>query len=196
MCQLVFRILISASLALLVLSPSVFAESVNVDWSKIPEANRQTLKDIQAAHDQKAASDSIACDLARAGFRLILDVFTPPKSTVNPPYVVSIALTFFLKSECYHTWAHDKDPRYSDNIRMTGPFINGVGYMTHARVRIYYSKEAVEWLEGGRKGKIKDKAVIIKEMFFTNPHPGKDGPDPQEINGWAVMIRSNESTKD
>ncbi len=68
--------------------------------------------------------------------------------------------------------------------------------MTHARVRIYYSKEAVEWLEGGRKGKIKDKAVIIKEMFFTNPHPGKDGPDPQEINGWAVMIRSNESTKD
>jgi hypothetical protein len=196
MRRLVSRFSVSLLLTLLVSSSSAFAEPVSIDWSKISKAHQKPIKDIQKAHEQKAAPDSIACDLARAGFQLILDIFTPPKSTVNPPYVVSIALTYFLKSECYHTWAHDNDPRYADNIRMTGPLINGVGYMTHARVRIYYSKEAVDWLEGGRKGKIEDKAVIIKEMFFTNPHPGKDGPDPQEINGWAVMVRSNESTKD
>ena len=196
MRRIVFQFSISILLILLVSSSSVFAESDSIDWSKVPEVHHQKLRDIQAAQEQNAAPDSILCAAARDAFSLILDAFTPPKSTVNPPIAIGIALTLFLPTECYHTWAHDKDPRYSDNIRMTGPFINGTPYMTHARVRIYYSKEAVEWLEGGRKGKIKDKAVLIKEMFFSNPHPGKDGPDPQQINGWAVMIRSNESTKD
>ncbi len=196
MHRLVFRFIFSFLLISWVASSSVFASPISIDWSKIPEVHHQKLKDIQKARDQKAAPNSILCGLARDAFRLVLDFFIPPKSTVTPPYAVSIALNLFLPTECYHTWAHDKDPRYSDNIRMTGPFINGVGYMTHARVRIYYSKEAVEWLEGGRKGKIKDKAVIIKEMFYTNPHPEKDGPDPKQINGWAVMIRSNQSTKD
>lgn len=55
-------------------------------------------------------------------------------------------------------WVRDK------GWRDTGPFVTGTSYGIHPAVRIYYSPEVVTWMEGGRKGKISDGAIVVKEM--------------------------------
>ena len=68
-------------------------------------------------------------------------------------------------------WARDKW------LRDTGPFIGGEYFGTHPAVRVYYSPEVIRWLEGGRKGRIPDGAVIVKEQYAPArcPPRGQDG---------------------
>ncbi|MGB0410325.1 MAG: hypothetical protein ACPGFA_01955 [Pikeienuella sp.] len=58
-------------------------------------------------------------------------------------------------------WVRDKA------WRDTGPFLFSVNYGIHPAVRIYYSPEVIEWLEGGRKGVIADGAIVVKEMVSS-----------------------------
>ncbi len=95
-------------------------------------------------------------------------------------------------------WAVDK------GIRDTGPFADQLYYGTHPAVRMHYSPEVLEWLEGGRQGEIADGAVIVKEMFLPpaaiyaqlERHPYlRDNPAQyqelveQLLTGWAVFIK-------
>lgn len=89
-------------------------------------------------------------------------------------------------------------------IRDTGPFINGDYYGTHPAVRIHYSPEAVQWIDGGREGPVPQGAILIKEMF--NPPAAlyatlaetpylKNNPVLYEalladlLVGWTIMIQ-------
>ena len=58
-------------------------------------------------------------------------------------------------------WVRDKE------WRDTGPFVLDTSYGIHPAVRIYYSSEIIDWLEGGREGAIADGAIVVKEM--ANP---------------------------
>ena len=95
-------------------------------------------------------------------------------------------------------WAVDKE------LRDTGPFVDRVYYGTHPAVRIYYSPEVMEWLEGGRYGELRDGAVIVKEMFPApvgiyrqlRRHPYlAENPEAYQrllaelLDGWAVFIK-------
>lgn len=55
-------------------------------------------------------------------------------------------------------WVRDK------SWRDTGPFLLDTNYGIHPAVRIYYSPEVIEWLEGGRQGAMADGAIVVKEM--------------------------------
>lgn len=55
-------------------------------------------------------------------------------------------------------WVRDKE------WRDTGPFVLDTSYGIHPAVRIYYSPQVIDWLEGGRKGAIADGAMVVKEM--------------------------------
>ncbi|KHQ52870.1 hypothetical protein [Mameliella alba] len=55
-------------------------------------------------------------------------------------------------------WKRDK--RWRD----TGPFVFNMSFGIHPAVRMYYSPEIIDWLEGGRTGTIPDGAIVIKEM--------------------------------
>lgn len=55
-------------------------------------------------------------------------------------------------------WKRDK--RWRD----TGPFVFNMSFGIHPAVRMYYSPEIIDWLEGGRDGVIADGAIVIKEM--------------------------------
>src|SRR5258708_2172219 len=55
-------------------------------------------------------------------------------------------------------WCQDKW------VRDTGPYLDSAYYGTHPAARIFYSPEVITWLQGGRKGKIADGAIIIKEQ--------------------------------
>ncbi len=167
-----------------------------INMAEVPKDRLKAVEDIISAIEGKAASNSLLCEAANLAFKLILADMNPPKETITVPLWQIGAMSLFFVSECYHSWEHDHDPSVKDNIRMTGPFINGQSFMTHARVRIYYSDDMVDWLKGDRKGEIANNSVMIKEMFFSDPQPSEKSPDPKEINGWAVMVRSNESTKD
>ena len=128
------------------------------------------------------------------------------------------ALMLFMSTGGFEDWVHDKVPRSGD-IRMTGPFIDlnavptlndgkpadatqvatfeqlaGIGYMTHSRVRIYYSPEVVTWLENSRQGVIPDGGMIVKQMYFADP--ASPTVSPTEVAGWAVMFKDSRVTKD
>ncbi|EPX85991.1 hypothetical protein [Salipiger mucosus] len=104
-------------------------------------------------------------------------------------------------------WLRDK--RWRD----TGPFVLDTSYGIHPAVRMYYSPEIVDWLEGGREGRVPDGAVVVKEMA-TPPsaryveyrrmldylHP--DAPETVETKmldflrktgglNWTVMVRDS-----
>src|SRR5690606_6316948 len=68
----------------------------------------------------------------------------------------------FLVNGGYKDWVHDL------TWRLTGPYVgeipDGNSYGVHPAVRIYYSPEVMEWLCGGRKGRIGDNAMLVKEM--------------------------------
>lgn len=55
-------------------------------------------------------------------------------------------------------WVRDK------SWRDTGPFVLDTSYGVHPAVRIYYSPEVLEWLEGGRAGPVPDGTMVVKEM--------------------------------
>ncbi|MGY9047916.1 hypothetical protein P775_11445 [Puniceibacterium antarcticum] len=55
-------------------------------------------------------------------------------------------------------WTPDK------SWRDTGPFVLESSYGVHPAVRIYYSPQVIDWLEGGRLGAVPDGAMVVKEM--------------------------------
>ena len=115
------------------------------------------------------------------------------KDTQLVPVEHMVEISSFLYKGLYSNWVHDVDAR-SMNIRPTGPFIDGTGYNTHQRVRVYYSNDVVDWLQNDRKGDVPDGAMIVKQMYPTDPesttYPG------DKVTGWAVMIRDGKATKD
>ena len=96
------------------------------------------------------------------------------------------ALYAFLEGNCYAGWAHDKD------LRNTGPSLFGWNLGTHPAVRIYYSKEAVEWMERpkDKRGEMPDNAIIVKQMH--NPPASANNP----ISGWTTMVRDSKGSWD
>lgn len=96
--------------------------------------------------------------------------------------------------------------------RDTGPFLLGTGYGIHPAVRIYYSPEVLDWLKGGRKGKIADGAIVVKEMAsppaarYNEYRAGlvaQYPDDPKRVEGeqlaflknngmsWTVMVKDS-----
>lgn len=124
----------------------------------------------------------------------------PPKAPLPLPHKLTSPeyqklLYPFLASREYIRlgWARDK------RVRDTGPFIEGKYYGTHNAVRIFYSPEVIEWMTGGRKGRIPDGAMIIKEMF--NPPAARwdsttGAKLDSSVSGWAVMVRDSIGSKD
>jgi hypothetical protein len=109
----------------------------------------------------------------------------------------------FLNNKRYRNlgWCSDKD------LRDTGPYIDGRYYGTHPVVRIWYSPAAARWVHNGRKGRIDDGAIIIKEQFSTNPMTPAAawaGKSEKQIddwffggNGdWTVMVRDAKGSAD
>ncbi|MEM7478196.1 MAG: hypothetical protein AAF483_24685, partial [Planctomycetota bacterium] len=90
-------------------------------------------------------------------------------------------------------WAKDK------GVRDTGPFINGKEYGTHPAVRIFYSPEMMEWMVGGRKGRIPDGAVMIKEQFKA-PAARYEGMNDEQLwdalGSWTIMVKDSEGSHD
>jgi hypothetical protein len=84
-------------------------------------------------------------------------------------------------------------------LRDTGPFINNQSYGTHPSVRVFYSAEVRDWLLGGRKGAIKDGAVIIKEQLkppaAAHLAMGEDNPKGCS-NDWTFMIKNAKASRD
>jgi hypothetical protein len=107
----------------------------------------------------------------------------------------------FVRDKSYADWCSDKF-RTTD-IRPTGPIVplgkriddpsgerGPIGLGTHARVRVYYSVEVIEWLRNDRRGTIPKGAMIVKEMY-----PGNDSTSKKH-DGWAVMIRDPAASHD
>ncbi len=88
-------------------------------------------------------------------------------------------------------WCEDK------GVRDTGDWVNSVYYGTHPAVRIFYSKEVMDWLRNGRQGKIADGAVIIKEQY---PPPAIRWVGTPESAlkpvDWTFMIKNSAASKD
>lgn len=101
----------------------------------------------------------------------------------------------FLQKRQYRDlgWAVDK------GVRDTGPFIDGKAYGTHPAVRIYYSPEIIEWLQGGMKRAIPDGAMMIKEQF-KEPAARYDGLSEAKLwarlTSWAVMVKDSAGSHD
>lgn len=85
----------------------------------------------------------------------------PEDPCAAPPAPDKAVLQAWLKAECYKRpelgFARDKEEK-----RKTGPTL---GTAPHGRVTVYYSKDVLAWLQGGRRGAISDGALIVKEMF-------------------------------
>jgi hypothetical protein len=86
-------------------------------------------------------------------------------------------------------WKHDK------RIRDTGPYVKGTFYGTHPSVHIYYSPQVIEWLKNGRKGKIADGAMIIKEQH-SPPAARYDGKGYVQPSDWTIMVKDSKGSKD
>ena len=109
---------------------------------------------------------------------------TPRSGLPLPSQVANSAyeplLYSFLRKYQYRTskWVHDK------RVRDTGSYakgrFNGLDYHgTHPAVVIYYSPDVYCWLLGGRKGRLADGAMIIKEMY-PPPADRYEGQDPSK----------------
>ena len=90
-------------------------------------------------------------------------------------------------------WIPDKQ------VRDTGPYINGKYYGTHPAVNIYYSPEVIQWLKNGRRDKIPDGAMIIKEQFEP-PAARYEGLDDdarfEHLSSWTVMVKDAAGSHD
>ncbi|HYL77150.1 MAG TPA: cytochrome P460 family protein [Bryobacteraceae bacterium] len=89
-------------------------------------------------------------------------------------------------------WCQDKW------VRDTGPYLDSTYYGTHPAARIFYSPEVIAWLLGGRKGKIADGAVIIKEQYAP-PAANYWNQSDDNIgcpNDWTFMIKKSSASQD
>ena len=130
----------------------------------------------------------------------------PPKgdhgepSGLPRPSSVSVAafegeLFPFLNARRYEAlgWAKDK------GVRDTGPFLNGKYYGTHPAVRVWYSPEAIGWLEAGRVGPLPDGAMLIKEQYQppAERHAGKTEEELRaSLQSWTVMVKDSRGSRD
>ena len=121
----------------------------------------------------------------------------PADNSITIPNAVIGRISQFLLKDIYTGWCHDVSPR-TNNVRTTGPYVDGRAITTHARVRVFYSKGVVNWLEGGRRGAIPDGSMIVKEM-----HPMPEEVSPNEPpgarnapTGWALMVRDAQASHD
>lgn len=101
----------------------------------------------------------------------------------------------FLNARTYVElgWKRDK------TIRDTGPYLDGQYYGTHPAVRVFYSPEVVQWLEDGRRGRIPDGAMIIKEQYAPPAarHHGKTEAELRKsLESWTVMVKDSEGSHD
>ncbi|MCO6047990.1 cytochrome P460 family protein [Aeoliella sp. ICT_H6.2] len=90
-------------------------------------------------------------------------------------------------------WKRDK------GIRDTGPYMDGKYYGTHPAVRVFYSPEVIEWLEGGRQGAVPNGAMIIKEQYAApaERHLGKSEDELWEsLESWTVMVKDSRGSHD
>jgi len=99
----------------------------------------------------------------------------------------------FLGSLRYRDLGWKRDKR----VRDSGPYRNGRYYGTHPAVRVYYSPEVMQWLVGGRKGRIADGGIIIKEMYDP-PAVRYEGLSEAELPmpTWTVMTRDSAGSVD
>ena len=116
----------------------------------------------------------------------------PRDNSITVPDKVKENIAHFLITAQHEGWCHDNYPA-GNNIRPTGPMLNGVAHGTHARVKIYYSKGAMRWLNNGRKGDIPDGSMIVKEMY---PYPAFSEQSLHKPDGWAVMVRDKKASHD
>lgn len=136
-----------------------------------------------------------------------LSVFADPKSLPKMPssmplqdYEVKILYPWVVNQE----YAGLQGWKVDGKVRDTGPFIDSQYFGTHPAVRIHYSPEAVEWIEGGRKGEVPQGAILIKEMFnppavlyrtlagtpYFKKHPEiYEAMLNELIVGWTIMIQ-------
>lgn len=105
----------------------------------------------------------------------------------------SMSLIFFLMAGGHLGWTHDV-AKFSHDIRQTGPVIQGKGFDTHQRVRLFYSDAVVQWLQNDRQGDIPNGSVIVKQMYSSDPADNIYGAD--RVTGWAVMIKNSHLSKD
>ena len=104
-------------------------------------------------------------------------------------------LFLFLNEREYVTrgWKVDK------GVRDTGPHVDGTYYGTHPAVRVWYSPETIEWLEGGRRGPLPDGAMFIKEQYQppAERHAGKSEEELWEsLESWTVMVKDSAGSHD
>jgi hypothetical protein len=132
---------------------------------------------------------------------------TQPRGKPNPlplPSTVPLAdyekqLYKFLDDRVYDDqpghlgWDVDK------GFRDTGPFVDGVARGTHPAVRIWYSPKVMEWLLGGREGKIADNAVMVKEMILPPSERYEEWSDKKlgkAVRMWTVMVKDSQGARD
>src|SRR5215467_3245286 len=87
----------------------------------------------------------------------------PPASA--PDFLVH--LTDFMNHHCYEKqhWTHDAQVRTSDGV--------------HPFVRLWYSKQIVDWIKHNRQGDVPNGAMVVKEQFENAT---------ALLEGWTVMI--------
>ena len=91
-----------------------------------------------------------------------------------------LLLNTFITNNCFTKWKQDSE------IRDTGPFINGKSYGTHNAVKVYYSPEIWDWLNG-KIPQIPDGAIVIKAMY---PAPAQQTlTSDYTLQGYAIMVK-------
>ena len=129
-------------------------------------------------------------------WKLIQDIAGLQRVDTGGQYVSGrqiAAITLFLYAGGHLGWAHDV-ATLSEDIRFSGPVIEGFGFDTHQRVRVFYSDEVIKWLQDGRQGDIPNGSVIVKQMYASDPGDDQYGAD--RVSGWALMIRNTDLAQD
>lgn len=149
-----------------------------------------------AAPAKKAAAASFPCSAGKEPDLPLPHTLDKDKD----PAAYQKLLSDFLNNRRYRNlgWCQDKD------LRDTGPYIDGHYYGTHPVVRIWYSPDAARWVANGRKGRIADGAMIIKEQFSKTPAAQWQGQSEQQIDAWffggnadwTIMVRDDKGSAD
>jgi hypothetical protein len=153
--------------------------------------------------DERPPDDDVQAELVsparKTAGKAIPDSWTSssqlPRPSAMPVAAFEERLFEFLNERRYQKlgWRIDKA------VRDTGPYIDGKYYGTHPAVRIFYSPEAIAWLEEGRKGPLPDGTVIIKEQYPPPAvrHEGKSNEELWEsLESWTVMVKDSQGSHD
>lgn len=155
----------------------------------------------------------LICVTAAVGLLIAADPSEPAADPAPLPSLPSATPLQDYEVDVLYPWLLDRDYaglpgwKIDSKIRDTGPFIRGDYYGTHPAVRIHYSPEALQWIEGGREGPVPQGAILIKEMF--NPPAAlydtlaetpylRDNPNIHDalltdlLVGWTVMIQDKD----